>query len=72
MISVYVVRNDRIIINTVSGFYHIAFFAVTHFNDTFHYINELFSFVRRKGKLNIVIRSYINNERFHMAVGFRF
>ena len=45
MISVYVVRNDRIIINTVSGFNQMAFFTMAYFDGAFHDIDKLFTFM---------------------------
>ena len=64
MISVYVVRNNRIIINTVSGFDQMAFFTMAYFDGAFHDIDKLFAFMRGERKVGFLCRFYVHDEWF--------
>ena len=60
-----VVSNNRIIIDAVAFFQYIGILSVVYFKYAFQHINEFFTFMCGKNKINAIFRrGNIDQERF--------
>ena len=64
----YMVGDDRIVVDAVAFFQDIGILAIVDFEDTFQYIDEFFPFVCGEDEIHPFFAwSDIDQERFHMA-----